>query len=233
VTARFGTKSPKARRLEIHEYTGIATASPLDATSTNSANGTTAANAITAGAVTTSVTAPVTNGRHMLTAVARDAAGNQTTSVPVDLTVTDGTDSTPPVISGVSVSSITAYGATITWTTDEPATSQVSYGPTAYGSTSPLDSTLVTSHTVSVSGLAGTTRTTSWSVRTTAGNPGLSSDVSWPRSTAPRRLRHLTRWRRGRFRFDSGDGDRNNNVGVVGVVPARRRLGENPAAPYR
>jgi hypothetical protein len=68
-------------------------------------------------------------------------------------------DKTPPVISEISSSDITQTSAVITWTTDEPATSQVEYGLTAsYGATTPLDSTLVTSHSVSMSGLAaGTT----------------------------------------------------------------------------
>ena len=44
---------------------------------------------------------------------------------------------------------------TITWTTDVPADSQVQYGPTTiYGSTTPLDRTLVTSHSVTITGLS-------------------------------------------------------------------------------
>jgi glucose/arabinose dehydrogenase len=43
---------------------------------------------------------------------------------------------------------------TITWTTDIPADSQVQYGPTAtYGSTTPLDRTLVMNHSVTITGL--------------------------------------------------------------------------------
>ncbi len=66
-------------------------------------------------------------------------------------------DDTPPVISGTSISAsvITDIGATITWTTDEPSTSQVEYWP---GSLSSLDSTRVTSHSVTLTGLTpGTT----------------------------------------------------------------------------
>ena len=37
-------------------------------------------------------------------------------------------DVTPPVISDVAAVDITGTGARITWTTDEPATSQVEYG---------------------------------------------------------------------------------------------------------
>lgn len=61
---------------------------------------------------------------------------------------------TPPVIQSVSVSSVAETSAVITWTTDEPATSQVEYGYTAdYGLTVPLDENLVTSHSVSLTGL--------------------------------------------------------------------------------
>jgi hypothetical protein len=48
----------------------------------------------------------------------------------------------------------TNTGATITWTTDVPATSQVAYGPTAQlGTSTPLDAALTTSHSVTISGL--------------------------------------------------------------------------------
>ncbi len=43
---------------------------------------------------------------------------------------------------------------TITWRTDVPADSQVQYGPTSYTNTTPLDRTLVTSHSVTITGLA-------------------------------------------------------------------------------
>jgi YVTN family beta-propeller protein len=64
-----------------------------------------------------------------------------------------------PVISGVSVSSISTTSAIITWTTDQASTSQVNYGTTSsYGSASPLNSSLVLSHSVTLTGLiAGTT----------------------------------------------------------------------------
>jgi hypothetical protein len=58
-----------------------------------------------------------------------------------------------PVISQVAAR--TGPGrATITWTTDIPADSQVQYGRTAsYGSATPLDRNLVTSHSVTITGL--------------------------------------------------------------------------------
>jgi len=63
-------------------------------------------------------------------------------------------DTTAPIIANISASSVTESTATITWTTDEPATSQVEYGmTTTYGSTTSLDEGLVTSHSISLSDL--------------------------------------------------------------------------------
>lgn len=74
------------------------------------------------------------------------------------LRVTAGSGSSGPNISVVSVNAITTTGATVTWTTDVAATSQVEYGTTtSYGSLSTLNSTLVTSHSQALTGLtAGT-----------------------------------------------------------------------------
>lgn len=65
----------------------------------------------------------------------------------------------PPVISRVAAGGITATSATITWTTDQPFTSQVEYGiTTAYGSLSAFSSVPVTSHSVILTALTpGTT----------------------------------------------------------------------------
>jgi hypothetical protein len=64
-----------------------------------------------------------------------------------------------PAISAVNATSITNNSATITWTTNQTATSLVNYGTTAsYGASSALNSALATSHSVVLSGLsAGTT----------------------------------------------------------------------------
>ena len=66
-------------------------------------------------------------------------------------------DTTPPLISGVTASSITSAAATIAWVTNEASDSQVNYGlTTAYGSSTPVTASLVTSHLATLSGLAGT-----------------------------------------------------------------------------
>jgi chitodextrinase len=96
----------------------------------------------------------VSNGAHTLTAVARDAAGNSSTSAGVSVTV----DNAAPVISAVASSAVSSSSATITWTTNEASDSQVEYGPTtAYGQATALNATLVTSHSVGLSGLAAST----------------------------------------------------------------------------
>ena len=64
------------------------------------------------------------------------------------------TDSTPAIISAVSSSGVTTTSANIAWTTNEPADSQVEFGTsTAYGSTTPLNTTLTLSHSVALSSL--------------------------------------------------------------------------------
>lgn len=89
---------------------------------------------------------------------ATDGSGNLRTGPDNVLTTASAADTTPPVISAVVASAITPTGATITWTTDEPATSQVDYGPTTgYGTQSTLDATLTTSHSVTLAGLTAAT----------------------------------------------------------------------------
>ena len=87
--------------------------------------------------------------------MATDAAGNTATAGPISVTLSNV--DTPPAISAVSANPISS-GATITWTTNKPANSQVAYGATtAYGSISPLNSSLVTSHSVILTGLSAST----------------------------------------------------------------------------
>ncbi len=84
------------------------------------------------------------SGSNLVTVTARDAAGNSASST---ITVTyQMSDTTPPVISAVLVR-LSSTTATVSWDTDEPASSQVEYGSTtAYGSATEVDSNLVTSH---------------------------------------------------------------------------------------
>lgn len=86
-------------------------------------------------------------------------------------------DTTPPVISNVQASGITASAATITWTTDEASDSVVEYGlTTSYGSTA-SNATDVTSHSIPLSGLSANTLY-HYRVKSTdvAGNTATSGD---------------------------------------------------------
>src|SRR5204862_163603 len=89
----------------------------------------------------------------------RDGAGNLATSGDFTFTTSAAPDTTPPVISGVAAGSLSASGATVTWSMDEASDSQVEYGiSSSYGSATSLITTMVLTHSVNLSGLmAGTT----------------------------------------------------------------------------
>jgi len=110
-----------------------------------------------------------------------DAAGNEAASMEVTFTTSSEADTTPPAISGVDASNISESGATISWTTDEPATSQVEYGTTtAYGSASALDEALVTSHSAALTGLeSGTTHHLRVKSEDATGNKAVSGDYTF------------------------------------------------------
>jgi hypothetical protein len=88
--------------------------------------------------------------------VAQSTAANGATgySTTYSFTTTGMATSPAPAISSVVVTGITSTSATITWTTDQASSSQVNYGTTtSYGSSSTPDTTLVTSHSVTLTGL--------------------------------------------------------------------------------
>lgn len=89
-------------------------------------------------------------------------------------------DITPPVISNVLSSSITASSSLITWTTDEASNSTVEYGlTTGYGSTA-SNATNVTSHSITLNTLSANTLY-HYRVKSTdaAGNTATSVDHSF------------------------------------------------------
>jgi len=93
----------------------------------------------------------------------------------------DDVDTVSPVISGIGASSITATGAVINWTTDELSDTQVEYGTTAaYGNSTVLVVTAVTSHAAQLGGLQASTlyhyRVKS---RNAAGNLAVSGDSTF------------------------------------------------------
>ncbi|MCG3115415.1 MAG: DNRLRE domain-containing protein [Candidatus Manganitrophus sp. SA1] len=89
------------------------------------------------------------------TVAAYDAAGNLSAqSAAVSTRTLPPPDTTAPVISGIVAGSITANGALISWSTNEPADTQVEYGTTtAYGASTAIVSTLLTAHSQILTGL--------------------------------------------------------------------------------
>ena len=119
------------------------------------------------------------------TVEAFDAANNVSLPSNTAPVTTPASSSNPPVISAVTSSKITQTAATITWTTDIPSSSQVLYGPTpSYGQTTPLDSSLVTNHSETITGLTAATPY-HFAVQSTGtlGNTATSGDNSF--TTAP------------------------------------------------
>jgi hypothetical protein len=112
--------------------------------------------------------------------VASDPDANQAQASGIGGTVTiqASADTTPLVISGVSSSNVSSSGATITWTTNEASNSQVEYGTTtAYDSNTTLNSSMVTSHSQTLSGLsAGTLYHYRVKSKDAAGNLATSND---------------------------------------------------------
>jgi len=125
----------------------------------------------------------VGNGSHVLSAQAADAAGNVGTSVGVTVTVSNAP---PPVISGVQATGIGTNVATVSWSTDVGSSSQVEYGLTAaYGQSSVLDPTLVTTHAVGLTGLQPGTQY-HYRVKSGAGGSlGVSGDFTFTTGSAP------------------------------------------------
>ena len=86
----------------------------------------------------------------------RDAAMNLATSSDMTFMTAQLADTTAPVISSLTASGVTANAATVSWTTDEPATGKVYYGtssPLDLGSASAVNnSALVTSHSFDLAG---------------------------------------------------------------------------------
>lgn len=96
-------------------------------------------------------------------------------------------DTNPPTMSSIAATSVTQQSATIGWTTNDTSSTWVEYGTsTSYGSSSVLNSSLVTSHSVGLTTLSSGTlyhyRVTS---RDEAGNTTVSSDRTFTTASVP------------------------------------------------
>ncbi|MFI5360969.1 MAG: fibronectin type III domain-containing protein, partial [Elusimicrobiota bacterium] len=86
------------------------------------------------------------------------SAAGGSAAISADNSFTTPGEPVAPVISVVAAPIVEQSSATVTWLTNEAATSQVEYGLTAaYGATSPLEESLTTSHNVALSGLSAAT----------------------------------------------------------------------------
>jgi len=113
-----------------------------------------------------------------------DASGNSATSpIPGNSPATfTPTDTTPPVITAVTATPGTTT-ATITWTTDKSSNSRVDYGTSPSSLTLNVSSaTLVTSHSINLSGLTGIT---TYYYRVTSVDSSGNSATSPPTSGSP------------------------------------------------
>ena len=127
--------------------------------------GVTSSNRITPGAGYTAIaTAPLSPTTSMYKVLSGPGTQSATATIVTGtdmICATYGSSSSAPatnVISAVTATAITSSSATITWTTSQPSSSQVEYGPTSYSSMSAFASSAVTSHSVTLTGLtAGTT----------------------------------------------------------------------------
>src|SRR3990172_5507095 len=133
------------------------------------------------------------NATYYFATTAYDTSANESGfSNEVSKTIAGTSDTTPPIHSNITTGTITSTSAVITWTTDEASTSQTDYGTTSsYGSSTTIDNTLVTSHSVTISGLSSWT-TYHFRVKSqdAAGNLAVSSDLTFstlapPDTTAP------------------------------------------------
>jgi hypothetical protein len=143
--------------------------------------------AVTLGKVTTYTTPTLTPGTYYFAVTAYSTSGVESAySNEVLATVSSSSDTTPPVISGITVSNITPTGATVSWTTNEASDTQVEYGnSTAYGTLAPLNTASATSHSQLLGSLAaGTTYYFRVRSKDASGNLAISAGSSFKTASA-------------------------------------------------
>jgi hypothetical protein len=130
--------------------------------------------------VTFTPTAALASGRTLtVSLLAADTVGN-VMAAPASWQFTVA-DTVPPVVSSVAATG-SGTSATVTWTTDETATSVVNYGTSAASLTSTASAGSGTSHSVNLTGLTANTR---YYYRVTSADPAGNSTTSPSTSAAP------------------------------------------------
>ncbi|RLE44957.1 hypothetical protein DRJ25_06215, partial [Candidatus Woesearchaeota archaeon] len=120
-------------------------------------------------------------GTHNITLRVQDN-DRATASDIVQITVNSPSDTTPPTITAVQSTGITATTANISWATDEPADSKVEFGVTQDYGKENSDQALVTNHNVILTGLSPST-TYNYLVESTDANGNLASSSNYTFTT--------------------------------------------------
>src|SRR3989339_246266 len=103
-----------------------------------------------------------------------DESGNE--EVYGDYLFTTLADTTPPIITNIRMTGIESSSTSVTWTTDEPATSQVVYGESeSYGNLTVPEANLAINHRVDITGLFGNTR---YHFRTISADENMNKTIS-------------------------------------------------------
>lgn len=143
-TISWSTNEPATTQIEYGLTQGYGSSSPLDAS------------LATIHSQTLLGLTPET--RYHYRVKSKDASENWTTSTNRTFVTLSQPDTTAPVLSAIAPSRITSSAATLTWRTDEPATSEIEYGRTSdYGSTTVLTTPRGTSHSLYLYGLTAET----------------------------------------------------------------------------
>jgi penicillin-binding protein 1C len=119
-------------------------------------------------------------------AISATVTSNANATAQASITVNVEADISAPIITNISATKISSISYSITWTTNEPSTSQVVYGTTSdltdpytYAFNSALDSNLVTEHSVTITLTAGSTYYYRVKSKDAAGNLAISDEKSF------------------------------------------------------
>ncbi|MEK7637261.1 MAG: fibronectin type III domain-containing protein [Patescibacteria group bacterium] len=130
------TNEPATAQIEYGLTSAYGTTTTLDSTLTT--------------AHTVTISGLANNTTFHARALGSDQAGNTALSADLSFATAAGVHT---LITNVQVTAVSSTAVTVTWTTNEPATSKVRYGSTTDYGLEVSDSTLVTGHSVSLTGL--------------------------------------------------------------------------------
>ena len=175
-------------------------------------DGTNLGSAITSAPYTTTWNSTgVSDGTHTITAIVTNVVGAQN-SATKSVTV----ENTPVSLSSISATS-SYTTATSTWTTNEPATSEVLIGPTTSYGTTYYSATLGTSHSIALSGLTASSTYHYIVVSTNAvGNTATSSDQTFTTAAPVTEVIFLTSTTTTTWTVPSNWNSASNTIELVG-----------------